>query len=115
MHEMSLAENMLSIIEQQAQAQPQPFRRVHAVVLEIGVLAAVEPEAMRFCFEAVTRGTIAEGAQLKIVEISGQGWCMECAKTVQLAERYGLCPECSGTRVAITGGDRMRVVELDVE
>ncbi len=112
MHEMSLAENMLDIIEQQAHSRG--FRRVHTVVLEIGALAAVEPEAMRFCFDAVTRGTIAEGAQLEIIEAPGQGWCVGCANTVQLAERYGLCPECGGTQVSITGGDRMRVIELGV-
>lgn len=110
---MSLAESMLRILEQEARAQS--ARRVHAVVLEIGMLAAVEPEAMRFCFEAVTRGTIAEGAKLRIVEAPGEGWCMTCAKAVRLAERYGLCPECHGTQVGITGGDRMRVLELDVE
>ncbi len=113
MHEMSLAESMLSIVEQQAQAQS--IRRVHAVVLEIGVLAGVEAEAMRFCFDAVTRGTIAEGAELRIIETPGEGWCTACAKTVRLAERYGLCPECYGTQVSVTGGDRMRVLELDVE
>ncbi len=113
MHEMSLAESMLSIIEQQAQAQS--IRRVHAVALEIGVLASVEPEAMRFCFDAVTRGTIAEGAELRILETPGVGWCTACAKTVRLGERYGLCPECHGTQVSVTGGDRMRVLELEVE
>ncbi len=113
MHEMSLAESMLGIIEQQVRAQP--IRRVRAVVLEIGALASVEPEAMRFCFNAVVRGTIAEGAELRIVETPGEGWCTACAKTVCLDERYGLCPECHGAQVVITGGDRMRVLELDVE
>lgn len=113
MHEMSLADSMLSIIEQTAREQS--VRRVRAVVLEIGALACVEPDAMRFCFDAVTRGTIAEGAELRIIEKSGEGWCAACAKTVRLTERYGVCPACQGTQVAVTGGDRMRVLELDVE
>ncbi len=113
MHEMSLAENMLAIIEQQAQAQR--FRRVRSVVLEIGTLAAVEAEAMRFCFDAVTRGTIAQGAQLEIVETPGQGWCLHCAKTVAMQEQFALCPECGDAHVQITGGTAMRVKELEVE
>src|SRR5512147_542461 len=63
MHEMSLAEGVLQIIEDAAQAQQ--FGRVTTVWLEIGQLAGVEVEAMRFCFDAVTRDTIADGAKLE--------------------------------------------------
>ncbi len=112
MHEMSLTESMLTIIEQQAQAQG--FRRVRSVVLEIGALAAVEPEAMRFCFNAVTRGTIAEGAALDILERPAQGWCGACAKPVLLPEQFALCPECGGA-AQITGGRELRIRELEVE
>ena len=113
MHEMSLAESVLQIIEDTARAQQ--FKQVRSVVLEIGALAGVEPEAMRFCFDAVTRGTMAEGAQLDIVETAGRGWCLDCEKTVPLAEQFALCPECGGGRVQVTGGSEMRVKELEVE
>lgn len=113
MHEMSLAENVLKIIEDSVRNQK--INRVRTVVLEIGALSVVEPDAMRFCFDAVTRGSKAEGAQLEIIELPGKGWCMDCAKAVVLIERFGLCPECNGTRVEITGGNEMRVKELAVE
>ena len=113
MHEMSLAESVLQIIEDTARVQS--FRRVRTVVLEIGVLSAVEPEAMIFCFDGVTRGSIAEGARLDSVEIPGTGWCMQCGKSVTLSERYGLCPECGDARVQITGGNEMRVRDMEVE
>lgn len=113
MHEMSLAESVLQIIEDASHTQQ--FRRVHTVVLEIGALAAVEPDAMRFAFDAVMRGSIADGAQLEILDKPGEGWCAECNKTVLLCERFGLCPECGGARVEITGGNEMRVKDLEVE
>ncbi|HEY6094134.1 MAG TPA: hydrogenase maturation nickel metallochaperone HypA [Gallionellaceae bacterium] len=110
---MSLAESVLQIIEETARVQP--FSRVRSVVLEVGALSAVEPEAMAFCFDAVTRGSLAEGARLEIVEIPGTGWCMQCGKNVTLRERYGLCPECGDPRVEITGGNEMRVRDMEVE
>ncbi len=113
MHEMSLAENVLQIIEESARAQS--FQRVRTVVLEIGALSAVEPDAMRFCFDAVMRGSLAEGAKLEIIETSGAGYCKVCAKTVFLQERYGLCPECDSAGVVITAGNEMRVKDLEVE
>lgn len=113
MHEMSLAENVLQIIEDTARAQK--FTHVRTVVLEIGALSAVEPEAMLFCFDAVTRGSLAEGAKLEIINIPGTGWCLECGKSVTLSERYGLCPECGDARVEITSGNELRVKDLEVE
>ena len=72
MHEMSLAEGMLQLIEDAARAQS--FTKVSVVRLEIGQLSGVEPEAMRFCFDAVTRDGVAQGAQLEIIELPGTGW-----------------------------------------
>ncbi|HCU54060.1 MAG TPA: hydrogenase maturation nickel metallochaperone HypA [Gammaproteobacteria bacterium] len=113
MHEMSLAENVLQIIEDSARAQN--FQRVRRVMLEIGQLAAVEPEAMRFCFDAVTRGSLAEGARLEIIETPGAGRCFDCGETVEMQEQFALCPECGSGRVQITRGSEMRVKELEVE
>lgn len=113
MHEMALAESVLQIIEDAACEQA--FTRVRSVILEIGQLAAVETEAMRFCFDAVTRGSIAEGASLEIVDAPGQGWCPTCASTVPVTEQYGACPQCGGYQVQVTGGMQMRVKELEVE
>lgn len=113
MHEMSLAENVLQIIEESARSQN--FRRVRCVVLEIGRLSSVEPDAMRFCFDAAMAGSIADGARLEIVETEGRGWCAQCASDVPLAALYEPCPHCGGYQVSVMGGDLMRVRELEVE
>jgi hydrogenase nickel incorporation protein HypA/HybF len=113
MHEMSLCEGVVGLI--QDEARKQAFSRVKAIVLEIGALGLVEPEAMLFCFEAVSRGTIAEGAKLVIERPPGAGWCLDCAETVPLAERFGACPICGRYGVQMTSGDQLRVRELEVE
>ncbi len=113
MHEMSLTESVVEILAEEGRRQG--FSRVKKVWLEIGVLSGVEPEAMIFCFDVVTRGTLAEGAELAIVRTPGQGWCLACEKNVPLADRYGPCPECGGHGVQMTAGDEMRVKELEVE
>lgn len=113
MHELSLAENVLQIIEDAAHAQG--FSRVKTVVLEIGRLAAVEAEAMAFCFDAVVRGSCAEGAALEIVDVPGAGWCAVCAVSVPITDMLATCPQCGGFRVTPTGGTGMRVKELEVE
>jgi hydrogenase nickel incorporation protein HypA/HybF len=113
MHEMSLAENVMQIIEESACTQY--FLRVRVVVLEIGKLAVVEPDAMRFCFDAVTRGTLAEGAKLQIIETPGAGICLACGEEVEMHEQYGLCPSCGSPRLKITAGNQIRVKDIAVE
>lgn len=113
MHEMSLCESILQIIEESARAQG--FRRVKTVWLEIGELSGVEVEAMRFGFDAVTQGSMAEGARLEIVETPGVAWCMQCQKPVSAHRRFDPCPECGGFQLQVTGGDQMQIKELEVE
>ena len=113
MHEMSLAEGVLQLIEDSANANN--FSRVKTVWLEIGELAGVEVEAMHFCFDAVMKGTLAEGARLEIVATQGQGRCLACGEAVPLQQRYDPCPLCGKYPVEPTGGLEMKVKELEVE
>ncbi|MDO9143922.1 hydrogenase maturation nickel metallochaperone HypA [Rhodoferax sp.] len=112
MHEMSLAEGVLQLIEDAARRDQ--FNKVSAVWLEIGQLSGVEPEALAFCFDAVTRGTVADGARLEIITLPGQGWCEACARTVPLTEVFGECPQCGSYPLQVTAGTDMRVKELEV-
>ena len=113
MHEVSLIENVLALVEQERAKQV--FDRVTRIKLAVGALGCAEPDALRFCFAAVTAGTIAQGARLEIATIPGEGWCSDCRATVSLVERFSPCPRCAGTRVRMTGGDDLRLVELEVE
>lgn len=113
MHEMSLAEGVIQIIEDAAKAQN--FSRVKTVWLEIGQLAGVEVEAMKFCFDAVTRDSIAQDATLEIIQTPGQAWCLHCAEVVNVQALYDVCPKCGSHQVQVTGGNEMRVKELVVE
>ena len=50
MHEMALAEGILQLVEETAHREH--AREVKLVVVEIGQLSNVEPEALKFCFVA---------------------------------------------------------------
>ena len=113
MHEMTLAESVLQIIEHAARREG--LRCVRAVWLEIGQLSSVEPEAMRFCFDAVTRDSIAAGARLEIAVTAGAAWCIACAEQVALAELGAACPRCGGYQLRVTEGAEMRVKEQEAE
>jgi len=113
MHEMSLAESVREIVDETARANG--AARVSLVRLEIGRLAQVEIDAMKFAFDVVKRGSLAEGALLEIVECDGAAWCMRCSQAVPIARRGDACPECDSHQLQVTGGDRMRVMEIEIE
>jgi hydrogenase nickel incorporation protein HypA/HybF len=113
MHEMSLCEGVLQILEQQAQEQQ--FSRVKIVWLEVGALAAVEITALRFCFDCVVTGSLAENAQLLIEEIPGLARCAACGTETAVQQLYDVCPQCGSFQLQIIDGDQMRIKELEVE
>ena len=113
MHEMTLAESVLDVIEDYASREG--CLRVKTVRLEIGKLSSVEPEAMRFCFDAVAHGTLAEGAVLDIIELDGSAWCFDCKRQVPVEARTDPCVACGGFSLQVTEGTLMRVKEMEVE
>lgn len=113
MHEMSLAEGILRIVEDAARNQG--FSNVKEVRLEIGALAGVEVEALRFCMDVVLKGSVADGARVELEHLPGKGWCLGCGQSVEIAALYEACPLCGGYQVQATGGTEMRVKDLLVE
>jgi hydrogenase nickel incorporation protein HypA/HybF len=113
MHEMALTESIVEIAAEGARKEG--AAKVKRVCVEVGALSHVEPEALEFCFAAVSAGTIVEGAILEIDRVAGEGWCPDCRKPVVIAERFAPCPECAGFHVRVTSGDALRVREIEIE
>jgi len=113
MHEVSLIESVVAIVADERRRQA--FSRVRAIRLEVGELGHAEPDALRFCFEAVTKGTIADGARLMIDMIPGQGMCSACGQRAAMLDRFAVCPLCGSPTVMMTAGGELRVAELEVE
>lgn len=112
MHEMSLCEGILQVLEDNAKTQG--FEAVKRVRLEIGRFAGVEPDALRFGFDVVMRGSIAEGAELEIIDLPGRAYCFDCGESVEVNDRLDPCPNCGSSRLNPTGGDEMRIKDLEV-
>lgn len=110
MHELSLLESVREIIESHAQSHH--FSRVTQVTLEIGKLSCVEQEALRFGFDIVMQGTLAESANLIISEKEGLGLCRQCGQHTGMAALYDPCRHCGSPSVEIVEGMELKVKEL---
>ena len=64
MHELSITQSVVDAVCDRAAG-----RTVHKVTVRVGALTAVVPEAMLFCFDLVTDGTVAAlrmGASIRV-------------------------------------------------
>lgn len=113
MHEMYLAESVITLLEEASIKQG--FTHVNAIWVEVGLLSHVEPEALVFCFDAVSENTLAENAVLHIILVKGLGFCDECNKTFSYDQLYDPCPYCDTYQVNVIAGDQMRLKNLEVE
>jgi len=112
MHEMALCESLLESLRDAAREHG--FARITKVRLAVGAFAGVEVEALRFGFDVVMRGSLAESAELEILGEPGTAWCFDCGATVGLADRLSPCPGCGGERLRPNGGTEMRIKDLEV-
>ncbi|WCE29597.1 hydrogenase maturation nickel metallochaperone HypA [Vibrio sp. SCSIO 43137] len=112
MHEMSLCESLVQVIEEQAKAQN--YSKVKTVYLDIGAFSGIEVDSMMFCFEVVCRGTLADSAKLVINQLAGKAWCFDCSKEVSISDRLDPCPECNSLSIQAKGGEEMQIKELEV-
>jgi hydrogenase nickel incorporation protein HypA/HybF len=114
MHEMGIVQSIMTILEQQALLHN--ARKIVRVSLEFGALTAVLPEAVRFAFQILSKGTIAEGAELDITIILVKVRCYDCSKEHVLETYQPFCPSChSGALQIIEGRDEMRIASMEVD
>lgn len=108
MHEMALTQSVVEAVCEHAAG-----RRVHSVKLEVGALCAVVPDAMAFCFDLATEGTVAAGARLDIDTTPGLARCRSCAAEFELPDLIPLCP-CGSADVEVTAGRDLRILSMEV-
>lgn len=112
MHEMSLCEGIREVIA--AEAAKRNFAAVRRVRLEIGRFSGVEKPALAFAFDVVMRGSVAEGAELVMLDLPGRAMCYDCVAEVEIGNRLDPCPDCGGGRLMPVAGDEMRIKDLEV-
>jgi hydrogenase nickel incorporation protein HypA/HybF len=109
MHELAITESMVAAV-----AEKVGPARVARVRLQVGRLAGVVPDALRFCFETCARGTTLEGAALEIDEIDARGRCRRCGTEIAMASFLEVCP-CGGMEVEMLAGQELRIKNVEVE
>ncbi len=113
MHELSFAQSILETV--QAEANRYPGAQPCKVAVRIGDLAAVNPEALRFAFQALIRGTQLESVELEIEICPRRHRCLDCKAEFEIRDYDFQCPRCSGMRSNCISGDQLELAYLELE
>ena len=113
MHEMALAQGTLDIVLDNAAKHG--ATTVTRVKLVVGQMTEVVPDSLRFCFDALAKGTPAEGAELEIEITPLLGSCRDCQNEFAIERFRFQCPACGSAGVEIISGRELRVDQLEVD
>lgn len=112
-HEMSIAEGILDISLDTMRQHEGTI--IHSVQLDVGLMSGVEPDALLFCWDAITQGSSAEGARLDINRIPITGQCLDCNTIFDVQNRIFICPNCESNIINIMGGRELQVTSIDID
>ncbi|KYC53786.1 MAG: putative hydrogenase nickel incorporation protein HypA [Candidatus Methanofastidiosum methylothiophilum] len=118
MHELSLAEGILKTILQVAEKEG--ARKIKSIKIEMGEILLVNSEQLTFCFDIISKDTLAEGAKLDIIFLKPRLLCNVCRKEFQINTDEDLpilsmiC-ECGSNDVTVLSGREFNIKSMKIE
>ena len=113
MRELDAAQAMLAkAIQKALESNAKRITGLHLVVGEISTYAADSVESY---WNDISRGTIAEGAELFIRPVQAEVQCMNCFTKYHPNEGGILCPNCKSVGAKILTGEEFYVEAVDIE
>lgn len=112
MHELGIAQEMLKVALDYAAKNN--AKRITAFNVEMSVAADESEDSLRFHFEHLTIGTVAEGARIEMTRVPAMAKCLDCGNEFAL-ESAAVCSRCSGARIRALPQDEFRLVSIDAE
>lgn len=88
---------------------------ITAISLTIGEMTEIQPFALEFAFEALTKDTIAEGATLDIVMVKPKSRCNGCGHEYEHDRFQMLCPACGSFDLVLLQGRELQIDSIETE
>jgi hydrogenase nickel incorporation protein HypA/HybF len=113
MHEMGIANSVLDAVRAEVARFPGTYPA--KVCVRIGEVAAIDQEALRFCFEAIIRDTDLQSLELEIEFCPRRNRCAACGVEFIVRDFDIRCPQCGQLATICISGDELELAYLEVE
>jgi hydrogenase nickel incorporation protein HypA/HybF len=111
MHELSIASALIEQVKRHTPAGA----TVRIVRLRIGPMQGIEPDSLRFGWEAVCREQNLAVPELQLEMLKWQLTCPECARSWQSDELYVACECGCATPLPSGGGADLQLMSIEVD
>ena len=114
MHEYSIVQSLLDVIEENAEKNG--ATKVSKIVVKIGVLSGVEPHLLEIAFNTFKEKTICEDAELVIINQPIVAKCLECGHQNEYEKNqiFFECQKCGGVELDVIDGEDMLLMSLEM-
>jgi len=113
MHEFGIATDIFSVVDQTA--RDNKAKKVLSVTVEVGQLAMINPEQLKFSFDIIADEGPYAGAELKVVTVPAVARC-KCGFEGRLGDDDYVCPSCGGMYELLEGrGICVKHIEVELE
>jgi len=113
MHELSIAQALVEQVE--AAAANEHALRVVRVVITVGALSGVDPEALRSLFPLVAEGTVTADAELAVEQVAARVRCRACGFESPVEEYFIGCSTCDSKDVELVAGRELNITSIELE
>lgn len=113
MHELAITQSILDIASKAASEHQ--VSRVREVRIKLGEYSGVVPQCVQYYFDVISKGTVAEGAVLKMEKLPIIMRCNDCAWEGHIDKHHIRCPACSSTSLKLLQGREFYVDSLEVD
>lgn len=113
MHEYAITESILEIV--QSEATEAGAIRVDEIKVVIGELSSFADSSIEFYFEALSLGTIAEGARLLFEKLEARATCCACGSGFRPRNAFYSCPACGSPLFELKQGQELYVDSIEVD
>jgi hydrogenase nickel incorporation protein HypA/HybF len=113
MHEFGIATEIVNVVKETVESRP--VKRLISVTVEVGQLAMVNPEQLKFSFEMITEGGPFEGVEMRVETLPAVARC-KCGFEGALGDEDYVCPKCGGMYELLSGrGISIKNLEVELE
>jgi hydrogenase nickel incorporation protein HypA/HybF len=113
MHEMGIANSVMEAVRTEMKRYPESYPT--KVGVRIGEMAAIDPESLRFCFEAMIQDTDLASLELDIEVRPRRHRCATCGHEFIVRDYDSSCAKCASLATICISGDELEFAYLEVE
>lgn len=113
MHELSVTKGVLKLCIEEGEKYK--VNKINKIKIKVGELTGLVPNCIAYYFNIVSKGTIAEEAEIIVEKVPVTINCEQCGFEGELGKNKYYCPSCNGIKYKIIKGREFYLDTMEVD